>query len=515
MTESGDIRVLVVEDELLVRVGIKSSVDWAGQHMTLVGEAATGQEAMGMLRLYRPNIVLLDIRLPDMSGLEILRNIRRELPDTKVIVISGLDDFETTSEAFRLGACDYFHKPRIQSGDLTKLLSRISDSREGKKGGANDDPIPGSAQTLLKNAMLHHIQDEWIHRLNQQIPMAAFRVIAMSVVGIYEKKKRQPGFNAGITLNSSNSLITEMVSKQNGLVFFNSEGNEYLFLLYTSRMDDDLSEKARAFHNRVGHMLKRFIDVTVSSGLSATHRYYGELDEAVQEARKAQETYFTSETAFSVYTGYRADNGESMEISRLITFLIESARNGKVERHLDYLRELASMTREHGAPNRKALLYNLQTFIYITNPDHVDQTSITALEACETLEQMLDEYQRIFQQGRASEPTGKACGIVEQIMEYLRNHYYEDISLGRLSEIFHLSKNYISRVFKEETGDNLFNWLNTLRVENSKQLLTCTAMRIYEIAEAVGFRSTVGYNYAFNRIVGMSPSQYRKEHQGK
>lgn len=510
--EGDDIRVLIVEDELLVRVGIKSSVDWAGLHLTLVGEASTGQEAIGMLKLYRPEIVLLDIRLPDMSGLEILRLIRDELPNTKVIVISGLEDFDTTSEAFRLGAYDYFHKPRIQSGDLTKLLMRIRDSGEI----STTNPTPGSdsvsAATLLKNILRYPEQEGWVYSLNRQLPMRAYRVMALSVVGIYEKKKSHRGFNAEITLNSAESLISELVSRQSECVFFSANANEFLFFLYTSRMDVDLSEKAEELHNRVSNMLRRFIEVSASSGLSELHRHLGELGAAVQEARSAHEMYFSREMAFSQHINHRPNDKESMEISRLIALLIETARNNRVERHLEYLQELSKAIREHGTPNRKTLLYNLQTFIYIARPDHGYDVHIAALEACETLEQMIREYRSLLQQGEAGNTVRRACGVVEQIMDYLRSHYYENITLNRLSEVFHLSRNYISRIFKEETGENLFDWLTAVRVANSKQLLTGTAMRIYEISEAVGFGSTVGYNYAFNRIVGISPSQYRKEH---
>ena len=102
MNDALKLKVLVVEDELLVRVGIKSSIDWEENNLMLVGEAANGQEAVPLLRTCRPDIVLLDIRLPDISGLDLLRMIRMELPQAKTIIISGLDDFETTREAFRL-----------------------------------------------------------------------------------------------------------------------------------------------------------------------------------------------------------------------------------------------------------------------------------------------------------------------------------------------------------------------------------------------------------------------------
>ena len=120
-----DTTVVIAEDELLVRIGIKSSVDWEKNGFKLLGEAADGNEAIQMVRKFLPHILLLDIKMPGMSGLDILKIIQLEKIPTKVIIISGLDDFMSVKSAMQSGAYDYIHKPRMGYEDLLKIMLQI------------------------------------------------------------------------------------------------------------------------------------------------------------------------------------------------------------------------------------------------------------------------------------------------------------------------------------------------------------------------------------------------------
>lgn len=120
-----DTTVVIAEDELLVRIGIKSSVDWEKNGFKLLGEAADGNEAIQMVRKFLPHILLLDIKMPGMSGLDILKIIQLEKIPTKVIIISGLDDFMSVKSAMQSGAYDYIHKPRMGYEDLLKIILQI------------------------------------------------------------------------------------------------------------------------------------------------------------------------------------------------------------------------------------------------------------------------------------------------------------------------------------------------------------------------------------------------------
>ncbi len=512
MSGTSNLKVLVMEDELLVRVGIKSSIDWEGNRLTLVGEAMDGAEAIKLFRMHWPDIVLLDIRLPDMSGLDVLRIIRAEKPDTKVIVISGLDDFSTTREAFQLGAYEYFHKPRIQAGDLLKRLVDIRDLIELERCPEEKTEKPLTARALLRDVLSFSFSDEITAQLNAQIPARAYLVMMVSLSGIYAKKQKLQSFNAEIAFNAATSLISELASRRSSVEFFSTLPGEYFFLFRTDDLDENLKDTAWNFFESLSGMLNRYIDMSPHAGISEERHQFEELPYAILEAREANDRYFISNEAFSRYAQRHADPLDTLEISRLLGQLIDTARRAQVAEHLNHLNRLAVFMRKKGFLSRKALMNNAQTFIYLAGPDHRDaQGDILRLDSCETMEQFLACYKQIFMQISAKDASGFKSGIVDQIKEYLCAHYFETISLQRLSGEFHLSKSYISRVFKAESGDNLFGWLNAVRIEKSKHLLAGTPLKIYEIAEATGFKSTVSFNYAFNRVTGISPTQYKED----
>lgn len=516
MNDALKLKVVVVEDELLVRVGIKSSIDWEANNLMLVGEAANGQEAIPLLRACHPDIVLLDIRLPDILGLDLLRMIRMELPQAKTIIISGLDDFETTREAFRLGAYEYFHKPRIQSGDLLKMLQNIRDRvlRETKSTGISEN---GSRRQALRYDVLSdEISDEVLRELTQEISMRAYLIMAVSLCGLYEKQCRQPGFNRGIALHSAENLITEMTSRRSDVRFLVAAPNEYYLLCCSDKVESGLNESAKNLFETLSGMLRRFINVSLQGGVSAIHYRFEELDVALQEARNMRDRCFAEEESFYFFASIGVKNREQAEISEMMEYLMDTIRNRMIGEHLLCMERLLAKMRDEGVPNRRTLLRAAQTFISFLDPNSkVHERGADQLLLCETSEQFLTHYCEILKGISMDDAIEQREGMVEQLKTYLKAHYAEEISLQGLSEEFHLSKSYISRAFKAETGTNLFSWLNEFRIKKSCCLLQGTKLKIYEIAEVTGFGSTVSFNYAFNRVMGISPSQYKEKIVGE
>lgn len=516
MGSSDKLKVLIVEDELLVRVGIKSSIDWSENGFVLVGEAEDGNEAILQLRTYKPDIVLLDIHLPGISGLEVLKVIRAELPKTKVIIISGMDDFETTRMAFQLGAYEYFHKPRIRSGDLLKMLKKLRDSFEGENKRSELKTGEATTQELLEDALRYPFEEEAAGELSRRIPMVSYCIMLVSLLDIYEKKKKNPKFNAKITFNAVVGLISELTSRRRDVEFFSVQSNEYFFLFRSDCMGEELLECVENFYTNLASMLNRFVDVNIHAGVSSVKHQYGDLPSAVQEAREANDHYFITENAFIQFTEIHINPADAREVTRLLGSLIDSAKQTQIDRHMECLQNLVTLMRRKETPNRKTLIHSAQSFIYYlagVQYYEVDE-DVIRIASCETLDQFLESYQGILEKLMTENSLQLGHDVVIQLREYLQTHFAEDISLQSLADEFHMSKAYISRVFKSEMGDNLFSYLNILRVEKSKQMLKGTGLKIYEIAAAVGYKSTVSFNYAFNRIVGESPSQYRERKRG-
>lgn len=120
------IKIFLVEDEMIIRRGIKNSIEWEKEGYQFVGEASDGELALPMIIREKPDIVMTDIKMPFMDGLELSRLIKKELPETKILILSGYDEFEYAKEAIRIGITDYLLKP-ISS---TRLLEVLDDVRK-------------------------------------------------------------------------------------------------------------------------------------------------------------------------------------------------------------------------------------------------------------------------------------------------------------------------------------------------------------------------------------------------
>lgn len=126
---------------------------------------------------------------------------------------------------------------------------------------------------------------------------------------------------------------------------------------------------------------------------------------------------------------------------------------------------------------------------------------------CETIDELKEEYQKHLLEYMAAHK--RYSHTVETIIRFIEENYRKQISLSVLSKHCNLNEHYISRIFKEETGENYLSYLNKIRINEARKLLKNTNLKIYEIAEATGFSSNVNFNYVFNRMEGISPSAYR------
>lgn len=405
--------VLIAEDELLVRVGIKSSIPWEQLGLRLESEISNGTALLNQLQELPPDILLLDINLPGVSGLEVMRVIREQKLPTKVIIISGLNDFPTVREALRLGACEYIHKPQLKQGELIDVLQRITNDLQPSSQPSASQLPTDRAQAVDRVMYLQNIlsrpenlppaQEDTI--LFGPGPFLLIHFVPKALAGQGAIADRNNHFLA----NSLANLAAESVSGKAGVQFIHAAQNQFYLFIF-SNSEKPFADQARELETQISQVFRRFANLDVRFSISDPFTDFANFSQVVEQVRWS----------------------------------------------------------------------------------------------------LLDE---MWMAGYVPEET--YLGTVRDIVCFLQSHYAEDISLDTLAEQFRLSRYYISRLFKSETGYNLFSFLNQIRIGASKNLLLETDMRIYEVADTVGFNSAINFNYAFNRVVGISPSTYREQKRAK
>lgn len=505
------ITVMIAEDELLVRLGLKTSIDWEKNGFSLIGECENGIDTLNKLRQYRPNILLLDVKMPGLTGLDVLEYIQKEEMDTKVIVITGLDDFDTVRAALKLGALDYIHKPRLGSGELIEVLSKAKKEVMEQRCSqmiAEDQPEIEFLKHLIPDGEAGYSPIRQAELLRDR----KYCFLYLSLIGIYGKRKNNSSYDVHKTFRYAENLITEFCAQKENVWNITIKDNRILVLLTEDRYrtDDVLEKKAVSISHSMNTVLKRFIDVGIRAGISPVTMDAAEAAALCGKAHEAWEsTFFLDERIMAFGQIPRADQEAAEQNQVLIKELQLNDSLARLNIHVNHFCEWCDLLQRYFMINQRQLMYHIQSFLYkiLMQDILLCEKWLDEFNSCESIRELKEAYRK--QLGEYMAGHRRYSHTVEMIIRFIEDNYQRQISLSILSKHCNLNEHYISRVFKEETGENYLAYLNKVRINEAKKLLGDTNLKIYEIAEATGFSSHVNFNYVFNRIEGISPSAYR------
>ncbi|SMQ63194.1 two-component system, response regulator YesN [Bacillus sp. OV166] len=507
-------RILIVDDEPLVRIGIKSSIDWQSYDMNIVGEAGDGEEAIQLMLERNPDLVLLDIKMPKKDGLEVLLEMKERGIDSKVIILSSFDDLETVKRAMKLGADDYFHKPNMNDQEILKVVSKIQKDLSIEQTEKEITYSHGSKpkEVLVKNLLLGKIDAvEQLHLKRNNISVVLFKV--KNYKKILERYRDN---KVDLLQNSILNLLTELLAKHKEVEFLQLEDNLFSLIFSNSEIKSKqgtytfIYEKA----NNINQALKRFLNIETVYGISEPTDRLRDIKNAFQQAKHALGHGFYDANHPIFYFQKFEDVSANEQEETFIKIMKKELREENYEKFLNTLtawEQFLQSKQKHGkdevAKIYEGLLFMVEeTYEYLGYSDK--------LEHIETFEELSVFYHQLFEAIFSVRGTNKNKGyspIIKSILDYLEINYDKSISLKSLGEEFLVSPNYISRLFKKEVEKGLFDYLNEIRIQKAKSLLKDYKLKIYEIAERVGFKSQVHFAIVFQKYEGMSPKDFRKE----
>ncbi|MFC5527866.1 response regulator transcription factor [Cohnella yongneupensis] len=509
-------RILIADDEPLVRIGLKSSYNWNEAGMEIVGEAADGEETLRLMEQLRPDVLILDIKMPKKDGIDVLTEMRHRGMHTKVIILSSFDDFLHVKKAMKLGAVDYFHKPSMNVqeivGVLQKLQSVIDENRTS--GGMNAGAGAPSRESILRDMMYGNAQFASETRLRENNLYA----VLFSVKKLGQTLQRYSGENAGFLQGTIANLLGELLSKEQETECVQLQDN--LFAILTSHGESKSGQASFAHVNDLVYLvhssLKRYVNIETVFGISEACHAFSQLPQAVEQALQALEMKFYHPNNPLFY--YRNRNLDDEAAQTKIQTLIAAMKNGlKEEKYEGFASSLAEwedyvQSCECMAEIDVKKVYEGLLFMMADEDDFGDGRG--RADGLDDFTECSAFYHALFNDMLKTRIAGKNkdySPLIRNVVQYIDSHYREDISLTLLGDTFHASPNYISRLFKQETGRGLFDYLNLVRIGQAKELLKDYKHKIYEVAEMVGFHSQVHFAIVFNKYEGMSPTDYRKE----
>lgn len=524
-------KLLIVDDELLVRIGLKSSVDWAKHGIEIAGEASNGREALEKIESVRPDVVLLDIKMPVIDGIEVLRTLKDKKHPCKTIILSSFDDLEHVKEAMKLGAIDYLHKPCMTPESILKVLLSVKSEIEKAKEAVNTDFLPHmeqkddhNAESFLRKLLDGLISDDaqfykGLCDFKLNLGRTNFSCIAFSVISYKRVLQRYTNNNRELLSKSVLDIVSQVFSNKPGIVFFQYAKNLFVGI---SSMEKIVSSK-EVFDQQTRNVhiiqdaLKKFLDVEVAAGISENHPSPENIPTAFIEAYKALQQRFYNPREKILFYGTlpktQDNKGVLSKISQCVIKLKECIALKSHYQCKDRIEEIFTLLRESPFLSTEEVYKLFSGILFLLNELDTCFEEMTHISDCETLDELYEVFGKILSRNMLTcldMDRYKNCSfLVKKILNYVNSNYDKDLTLSGLAEQMNVSPNYISRIFKDEVGKTLFNYINEVRVEHAKKLMHQQELKIYEIGEKVGFNSSVHFNIVFNKITGCSPKQYR------
>lgn len=527
--------VIVADDEEELRRALIRRVDWESIGFSVAAEAENGVEALELVEKYEPDLLLTDIRMPFISGIELARQVREIRPAMQIAFLSGYDDFTYAQQAIQYNIISYLLKP-ISAAELTQELKKIKEKIDEKyQQFVVDD---GEIERLeIKNMIMPWVLDgfqgeagrEKDARLMQEAAAAGllressynfkYIVIVTSIVDAEGENHTAKG-----TVHAVDSILKKYVK----YVSFYSDGR-VVSLLIASQADFD-----KYLHIVVGEIaqsVKRIMKFSCLIGVSRPAAGLSSVHEAYVEAMNAMQYSMRNGTELSFISDIeRGDDVDLEKIEHYISGIENILRGGSRQELEEFLNSVFDQVekKEHCSRSLYVMMMQLISAVLrivcpVAEKDAVSELQgIASLLLRDTMENVVKMRSRyisfclmakdlISEQRKRSSTVicDRALGIIEA--QYMN----PDISLVSVSNEISVSPNYLSALIKKSTGKTFIDLLTQKRIETAKDLLLCTNMKIKEIAEKCGYNDQHYFSYCFKKYIGSSPNACRQNMENK
>jgi len=503
------VKVVLVDDEERIRLGLAKLIEQADGDCDVVGIYAGGAELLADLERLDADLVISDVKMPGMNGLELLERLRRLRPRWRLAILSGFDEFQYARQALRIGVEDYLLKP-VDTTDLADLLGKVKS--EIRRDYARDtDRQRDYARLLLfgeSEAATAPLGETAIREL-ARTGLFAGHYAVIAVHGNPEASPEQIESAAAewrrdyLTLSRDGYMAAVVVNVQDG-----DEAG------IVSELGQSLLRRLpRAFCGRLGAS-------EVFRGPAWLRDAYRQAAAAVQHA-----WYDQAPTGFAGYAQLPKPS-ELQPVSSPHALLSREFRESLASRDGDRLRSALRLALERllsGKPGWDELRIGCETAIAMIRSE-LSAGGIESRANAEPAPAELDPirfanssaYAKAYL--AAAEKTlerlqagNRENWAIEEVKRHIQTHYQEELDLSRLAELVYLTPSYLSKLFREETGGTITDYLISIRIERAKTLLYGNrAWKTYEVGEQVGYADPAYFNKVFKKVVGCTPKEYRE-----
>lgn len=507
-------KVILVDDEELMRKGLLTLIDWTALECEVVSVAENGKRAIEQYEAQAADIVISDIKMPVMDGLALAKYLHDNQKPAKVILLTAFADFAYAKQAIAFGVSEYVTK----TGSLDEVVAAVEKCkeqirREKETLGAGQDKVLSLLQAVLCGTLFH--QSEIIQQAAQcKLGLNTFHLF---VVDITQSTPISDGEAAQLYRHAQRLIEHEL---QNESFYFIPVQKSVFCLVWRVLNSCDPVGLCTSFANVFTGVTWRSVFV----GICANRHGVLELHEALIQAQSLRAQNFFDRHPVHVFNNDLSTQDTQKYNSSDLFDALDNALHRGVSRECEaltdtlFLRQRLALLTPEEIKEEGVLLLTLCRRAITHAGAQIDELSTSEKEWKNSLlnAQFFDDCCKL-QKALVSDTChtvfdvlNSGTNVVAQAQKYIDAHFREAITLGSIAEAVNVHPSYLSRCFKQRTGDSVVDKITQNRMEYAKKLLREANFKVYEIAIAVGIEDTTYFSHVFHKYTGMSPKVFQK-----
>lgn len=535
-------RLLIAEDELWLRKRLVSTIDWSSYGISEVYEAEDGGEALEIALKEKPDIVITDIRMPELSGIDLMKKLNENSIFSKMIVVSGYDDFEYAQGALRMGAINYLLKPV----DEEELLDSVKRCVEELKKEKNKETV-FDKQSAASEMLMEHIYEDLIFETSEKRTEELLQKLSRKEIGfpfqsaaVVNMQVREHTFFVNDKVKSDMWSVYQWLRRNlqedcYECQYLYMRGSQIVLLLFGDDLEAKFMEWVENWVQLILEALQKKLNISlfmaagdVTDDFSGIHRSYEMAQKKIKEKRAEEKRILAlrnQETEQELNTRFDDVYGEYD-----FKLLIKEIRNGDSEKAQTELQAIlqSSSRRLQSADMMKLQLFYMNFINRIAGAclpeceayaDELAMQCMTVMreliyigsdtivtEMWDCLRKFVEKLVEVYQENNGK----RKHWMIDQVLQYVEENYNTALSTRDIAGRFFMNTSYFSKLFHEQMGCTFSNYLINVRVEKAKMMLTQTNMKLYDIAEAVGYTNVQYFSTIFKEKEGLTPSAFRQ-----
>ncbi|MBC2579497.1 response regulator [Clostridium sp. DJ247] len=533
--------IMIVDDEEIIRKGVIQYIDWNKYGYNIVAEAVNGKQAFEIAKDIKPQVILTDIYMPIMDGIEFAQKVKGILPETIFIFLSGYNEFMYAQKAIEIGVFRYLIKP-LKVEELLSVLKEVSEELENaelertkikKFSKLIHESLPLLKERFFLSLIKGNCKENeiWsrLDYLNISIKAEKFFCIIISLDDYFNLIEERKQEDINIIKFAIQHITKEILSSIEGTFFmFEDKSNEIgiLFCYNGTQLSNYLSTLFPLVQH-IQEYIRRFFKTSISIGIGRSCENINDVHKSYEEAEEALE--------------YRTAFGKNS-----ILYIEDIKPTSKVSLSSDVFKKVNELVKSVKSVDLESAMKVTDNLFDIMTKNHLlkrDDIHLFLIEIISKLIRIVMEFdgdaERVYGDrfiqlsilnfDIIEDIKGKLKGIIKSTIEFINlrqktanknfiqkaknfidvNYCKEELSLSMVAESVHISPAYLSQIFKHVMGESFIEYLTKVRINYGKKLLKETNLKTYEVAFQVGYNDAQYFSSCFKKIVGTSPTNYR------